>query len=327
MTSPSLSDQLVAPHTHSVRKLLNVGAAVLAGVVGRLLRGRLRSSRWGEMILRTDDSGAEACLQWIVAFLGPREIAFLAPVARMFSKDSIWHPLCVRDVPVLVGEATWRGCYRRYFEERLVVEPWHGEDLRSVAVVLLGDSMAGKSALLLRLVESQYSEPLPVTLGADFMNLVVRFRGLRLRAQICDMPGLERLSFIPTMYLPQAHAAVLCFDVSARTSFEHLKGHLIRVRAAGRPPMSITIAALKCDLAEDGVPGAPERQALLEEARLFAEARGVAFVSASAKTGLRVEEVLATAIKRVDLLQLRHNPGGKTRRFQSPPDDSRCIVA
>ncbi len=95
--------------------------------------------------------------------------------------------------------------------------------------VLAGDSKVGKSQLLARLVEDQFTSDYSATVGVDFGSKTVRSKsGKRMKLQLWDTSGQERFHSVTTAYFPGAHAILLVYDVTNPKSFEHLQ-HWARV--------------------------------------------------------------------------------------------------
>ncbi len=96
-------------------------------------------------------------------------------------------------------------------------------------IVLAGDSKVGKSKILTRLVEDDFTSDYAATVGVDFGTKTVRTKtGKRLKLQLWDTSGQERFHSVTTAYFPGAHAIMLLYDVTNARSFEHLR-HWVQV--------------------------------------------------------------------------------------------------
>ena len=83
-------------------------------------------------------------------------------------------------------------------------------------VVILGSSAAGKSSLLERIINNNYRKMLPATVGAAFAPKLVD--GVTLG--LWDTAGQEQYASMSAMYYRDAKAALVCFDLTSRSSFE-----------------------------------------------------------------------------------------------------------
>lgn len=156
-------------------------------------------------------------------------------------------------------------------------------------MLLVGDSNVGKSSLLLRFVDDQFSPSFVTTVGIDFKikDVVLRSNGKKVKLQIWDTAGQERFRTITTAYYRGAQAIIIVYDVTNKQSFSHLAYWVTQVQEStsnnpNRP--IIVIVGNKADLAEQRTVGDME-------ARRFAESQGCLFAETSACTGRGVGAV------------------------------------
>ncbi|TKA72573.1 hypothetical protein B0A55_07214 [Friedmanniomyces simplex] len=93
-------------------------------------------------------------------------------------------------------------------------------------LVVLGSQGVGKTSLVHRYVKQAFVPPEKAqsTVGASFLTTRVHDpeSGATLRLQIWDTAGQERFRSISRLYYRGAHAAILCYDVTSRKSFEDM---------------------------------------------------------------------------------------------------------
>jgi hypothetical protein len=92
-----------------------------------------------------------------------------------------------------------------------------------VKLLLIGDSGVGKSCILLRYCDNEFTTSFITTIGIDFKVKTVEVGGKRLKLQIWDTAGQERFKTICTAYYRGAQGIFLTYDVSDRKSFENVK--------------------------------------------------------------------------------------------------------
>jgi small GTP-binding protein len=120
-------------------------------------------------------------------------------------------------------------------------------------VTVLGDNGVGKTSLILRYVKNEFTEEYKRTLGADFMVKKLEIPdspadGITLA--IWDLAGEEEFTQLHDYYLVGTAAAVLCFDLTNRSSFEHLPNWLAEInKICGDIPF--ICVGTKQDLADD----------------------------------------------------------------------------
>ncbi|ELP88073.1 rab7, putative [Entamoeba invadens IP1] len=89
--------------------------------------------------------------------------------------------------------------------------------------ILIGDSGVGKTSLINRYVNNQFSDVYKATIGSDFLIKPVTVNGQTYTLQIWDTAGHERYSCVVTTFYRGSDCCVLCFDVTNRESFNHLE--------------------------------------------------------------------------------------------------------
>ncbi|GMR36543.1 hypothetical protein PMAYCL1PPCAC_06738, partial [Pristionchus mayeri] len=117
-------------------------------------------------------------------------------------------------------------------------------------VVLLGNSGVGKTSIL----EGRDPEgiPPPATIGSSFRTYDMEKEGITL--QVWDTAGQERFRCMVPMYMRNADAAIIVFDLTSRQSFEDVikwENELIRSCSSSHP--SITLIGNKADLSHKRV--------------------------------------------------------------------------
>ena len=78
-----------------------------------------------------------------------------------------------------------------------------------VKLLLIGDSGVGKSCLLLRFSDDQFTASFITTIGIDFKIRTIELEGKRIKLQIWDTAGQERFKTITTAYYRGAMGIML----------------------------------------------------------------------------------------------------------------------
>uniref|UniRef100_A0A8D0B5X5 Ras-related protein Rab-7b n=1 Tax=Salvator merianae TaxID=96440 RepID=A0A8D0B5X5_SALMN len=176
-------------------------------------------------------------------------------------------------------------------------------------ILLIGNSGAGKSALMNQYVNRRFSSRYRATIGADFLSKEVHIDGRKLTVQIWDTAGTERFQALGTALYRGSDCCLLVFDVTSASSFQALdKWHkqlLWQIEPEEEPTFPIAIIGNKTDL--------QNREVSLEEAELWSRLHQATYFETSAKEGINVQEVFEWAIRAVL----------KNRRVsEEPPPDS-----
>lgn len=98
-----------------------------------------------------------------------------------------------------------------------------------------------------------------------------------------DTAGQEIFRTITSSYYRGAHAIMLCYDVTNRESFTHIKNWLTECDRYASENVTKIIIGNKCD-------ANTKRQVIHEEGRKFAELFGLEFIETSAKTNLNIDK-------------------------------------
>lgn len=150
-------------------------------------------------------------------------------------------------------------------------------------LLLIGDSGVGKSCLLLRFADDTYTESYISTIGVDFKIRTIELDGKTVKLQIWDTAGQERFRTITSSYYRGAHGIIIVYDITDRESFDNVKQWLSEIDRYACENVNKLLVGNKCDMDT-------KRQVEYEEAKAFAEERGIPFLETSAKDATNVEK-------------------------------------
>jgi len=164
--------------------------------------------------------------------------------------------------------------------------------------IIVGDSKVGKSCILLRFVDSRFVPIHDLTVGVEFANKNVELPSTLpdggtkvLKLQIWDTAGQEQFRSIARSYYRGAVCALLVYDITERSSFEHLEDWLSEIRANGQK-MVILLVGNKSDQAY-------RRKVSVEEGQEFARKHGLMFLETSAKEDTNIGKAFQETAKEV----------------------------
>lgn len=92
-----------------------------------------------------------------------------------------------------------------------------------IKLLLIGDSGVGKSCLLLRFCQDEFTPSFINTIGIDFKLRNLEIDGKLAKVQIWDTAGQERFKTITTAYYRTAMGFMLVYDVTDPNSFENVR--------------------------------------------------------------------------------------------------------
>jgi small GTP-binding protein len=167
-----------------------------------------------------------------------------------------------------------------------------GLDSSANKVVILGDSRVGKTSIITRQMLGYQPATQNPTIGCHCSDIHFPFQGQDVSLQVWDTAGQELYRALVPVYLRNARAALLVYDVTDRESFQSL-GHwydiLINVVPTG---VRIYVVGNKIDLEDDAV---------IEDiqAKQFAEVHNAQFFKVSAATGDGLDQLFENIAKQM----------------------------
>ncbi|CAD8197573.1 unnamed protein product [Paramecium octaurelia] len=145
-------------------------------------------------------------------------------------------------------------------------------------LVIIGNSGVGKSSLLLRFADDQFSESYLTTIGVDFRFRTLPIDGKNVKLQIWDTAGQERFRTITSAYYKGADGIVMVYDVTQGQSFDDIdKFWLHEVESYGEKNVQLLIIGNKNDLDE-------QKQVETQKAEEYCKSHNMLFMECSAKT-------------------------------------------
>uniref|UniRef100_A0A7S3DHZ5 Ras-related protein Rab-14 n=1 Tax=Palpitomonas bilix TaxID=652834 RepID=A0A7S3DHZ5_9EUKA len=156
--------------------------------------------------------------------------------------------------------------------------------------ILIGDMGVGKSCLLHQFTEKNFPENSTHTIGVEFGTRIINVEGKSVKLQIWDTAGQERFRAVTRSYYRGAVGSLMVYDITRRSSFNHLASWLTDAKSLTHPNTCIMLIGNKTDLSED-------REVSYEEAQQFCEENDIIYIETCAKTGDNVEEAFLRTAK------------------------------
>ncbi|KAM4755771.1 ras-related protein Rab-13 isoform 1-T1 [Cyanocitta cristata] len=209
-------------------------------------------------------------------------------------------------------------------------------------LLLIGDSGVGKTCLVIRFAEDNFSSTYISTIGIDFKIRTVDIDGKKIKLQVWDTAGQERFKTITTAYYRGAVGIVLVYDITDEKSFENIQNWMKSIKEVGGgilgvqggrvvgggswgscpcfplPPQNASagverlLLGNKCDM--EG-----KRKVQRDAAEKLAKEHGIRFFETSAKSSENVEEAFCTLARDILHKSFRKAPpGGSSRALLEP---------
>ena len=116
-------------------------------------------------------------------------------------------------------------------------------------VVLVGNSCVGKSSIVLRYADDEFSDVFLATIGVDFRFKSFLCEGENVKLQIWDTAGQEKFRTITNSYYRGAHALMIVFDITDHQSFADATNYWFQeIKTSCPPEIQILLVGNKSDL-------------------------------------------------------------------------------
>ena len=151
-------------------------------------------------------------------------------------------------------------------------------------ILLIGESHVGKTEFISRFIDDKLrSENLLIPIGINFKVKTINFKGKKIKLNIWDTDGQERIRNITQVFYKGAHALIFMYDVTDQNSFKNLSNWIKQVEAHGEKNLVKVLVGNNCDKLD--------RVVTEEEGKKLAEDFSIGFFETSPKTDKNVSEV------------------------------------
>lgn len=157
-------------------------------------------------------------------------------------------------------------------------------------VVIVGDSGVGKSNILLRFTENNFSFSFHPTIGVDFKIKTFKMENYTIKLQLWDTAGQERFKNVANTYYKGAHAVFLVYDITNVSSFNNVEKWCEEVDKFADCMLVKMLIGNKLDLQD-------QRKVSTSEAKSLAEKLKIGFLETSAKDTINIEEAFQYLVK------------------------------
>ncbi|KAJ5077385.1 ras-related protein rab-13 [Anaeramoeba ignava] len=150
-------------------------------------------------------------------------------------------------------------------------------------VLLIGDCEIGKSSILRRICENEFSDEYLSTIGVDFNTKRITIDSGGIKLVIWDTSGQERFKKITNSYYRGAHGIILVYDITNEESFENIEENwMTSIKENANENVKTILIGNKCDLEE-------KRQVSKEKGKEFADEYKIPFYEVSAKNNINID--------------------------------------
>lgn len=165
------------------------------------------------------------------------------------------------------------------------------ENQANYKVIVVGDGDVGKTALFFRSSKDSFTGDYEKVIGVNFhiktIDINTKEGPIKVKLQLWDTGGLEKFTSIRPMYYRDSLGAVLVFDLTNSSSFEHIPQWIEDVRSNVKSEIPLLLVGNKRDLID-------QRKVSLEDINSLTRDFSLYYMETSAKTGEGVDDCFYT---------------------------------
>ena len=158
-------------------------------------------------------------------------------------------------------------------------------------LLLLGDSLVGKTSILVKYINDKFDSSSISTIGVDYMDKIIDYKNIKIKLQIWDTSGQEKFRSITKNFYRNTDGLFVVFDLTKKESYDHVKIWINDAKSHNESIKPILLGN-KSDLSD-------ERKVGNETATNFANKNNLKYLETSAKNGNNINEAFDAI---VDLL-------------------------
>ena len=161
----------------------------------------------------------------------------------------------------------------------------NNNDETILKIIILGSSEVGKTSILNRYFNNEFTPNLLSTIGIDFKTKYFKFDDEKVKFNFIDTAGQEKFRAISVNYLKGTNGVILVYDITKKDTFDLIQGWIDDINENNKENIGKVLLGNKLDLEE-------ERDVLKDDAQELANKLGCKLFEASAKTGENINEAL-----------------------------------
>ena len=155
-------------------------------------------------------------------------------------------------------------------------------------IMVLGESMVGKTSLINRYTNDKFVERYLCTIGIDFQEKIVKKNDREVKIQIWDTAGQERYRNVAKSYFQTSNGFVIAYDINNKDSFEKVKYWIEQIKTISDEKTKFVLVGTKCDL--------QLREVSEEKGNSLANKLGIKFFETSSKLNINITEAFNSLI-------------------------------
>ena len=175
-------------------------------------------------------------------------------------------------------------------------------------IVVVGDCAVGKSNILSRYINNQFSKESKSTIGVELSSKCFKIDNKVIKINIWDTAGQERFTSITSAYYKGAKGALIVYDITRQDTFDNIDKWLRELRLKINVDIKVFVLGNKSDLSL-------LRQVDYKEAKRKAEKLKVKLYETSALDSKNINEAFKSLIIDIYRSTLECNSNDSTGGF------------
>ena len=157
-------------------------------------------------------------------------------------------------------------------------------------LVMIGDSGVGKTNILSRYINNEFSSITKATVVVEFFSTIIKKNNKLIKLQIWDTAGQERYKSITSAYYKGAKGAFVVYDITKMKTFKNLDKWITELKANGNEDIYIILIGNKLDLEKN-------REVMTNDVKRKAEELKVGYFETSALDGSNIEHAFDVIVE------------------------------
>ena len=153
-------------------------------------------------------------------------------------------------------------------------------------IVFVGDAGVGKTKIISRIIDNTFDEVYEPSIGVDFMQKKINFRGEDVKLQMWDTSGQEKYKGLIPSYVKKASIVFFVYDISVKTTFDNIPKWITFIKTIENT--TFVLCGNKTDLSN--------REVKKEEGETLAQKEGIQFFEVSAKTDDNIKNMFYNVV-------------------------------
>ena len=163
----------------------------------------------------------------------------------------------------------------------------------TIKTIIIGDTYGGKTSILNRYINKNFSHLFMATIGVDFYKSLIIKNNNKYKFTIWDTSGQEKFNSIIRTYFRDVGVIIIVFDLTNYNSFLNLRNWIETIDLYESNDIVKVIVGNKCDLEK-------EKKVNFNEANDFCKRNNIIYIETSAKENINIDKIFNNVVEIID---------------------------